>query len=97
MAKKVTKPATNRIGGRDSKNGQFVPLKDADHRPGRTQRERIPMPGYGDTGRSSYERERDQLPARNARTGSFTTVRSTRDIKTGSTTLSSTLKRLAKR
>jgi hypothetical protein len=35
--------------GRDSKNGQFIPVKEADHRPNTTTVERVPKPGYGDT------------------------------------------------
>ena len=39
-------------GTRDSRTGQFVPPSEANRRPATTQRERIPDPGYGDTGRS---------------------------------------------
>jgi hypothetical protein len=35
--------------GRDSKNGQFIPVKEADRRPNTTTVERVPKPGYGDT------------------------------------------------
>jgi hypothetical protein len=45
-------PPTTRIGGRDSRTGQFVPVKETERRPDTTQRERIPLPGHGDTGRS---------------------------------------------
>ena len=38
--------------GRDSKTGQFIPVRDARRRPNTTQVERVPKPGYGDTGRS---------------------------------------------
>jgi hypothetical protein len=41
-----------RRGARDSGTGKFIPVKEADRRPGQTQRENIPLPGYGDTGRS---------------------------------------------
>lgn len=41
----------SRIGGRDSRTGQFIPLRETERRPDTTQRERIPLPGYGDTGR----------------------------------------------
>lgn len=40
-----------RIGGRDSRTGQFVPLRETYQRPATTQREHIPLPGRGDTGR----------------------------------------------
>lgn len=39
------------IGGRDSRNGQFVPLRVTRQRPETTQREIIPNPGHGDSGR----------------------------------------------
>jgi len=35
--------------GRDSKNGQFIPVKEAERRPNTTTVERVPKPGYGDT------------------------------------------------
>lgn len=48
----ATKTPHSRIGGRDSRTGQFIPVKETEQRPATTQRERIPLPGYGDTGRS---------------------------------------------
>jgi hypothetical protein len=39
------------MGFRDSKSGQFVTEKTAERRPSTTQRESIPNPGRGDTGR----------------------------------------------
>jgi hypothetical protein len=47
MSKKQSHP-----GYRDSKNGQFVTEKVAKRRPATTQKESIPNPGRGDTGRS---------------------------------------------
>ncbi len=38
-------------GYRDSKNGHFVTEKVAERRPATTQKESIPNPGRGDTGR----------------------------------------------
>lgn len=35
--------------GRDSKTGEFIPVKEAGRRPNTTTVERIPKPGYGDT------------------------------------------------
>ena len=35
--------------GRDSKNGQFITVEEAERRPTTTQVERVPKPGYGDT------------------------------------------------
>ena len=35
--------------GRDSKTGEFIPVKEAEHRPNTTTVERVPKPGYGDT------------------------------------------------
>ena len=39
----------SRIAGRDSINGQFVPVKETLQRPQTTVRERLPLPGFGDT------------------------------------------------
>ena len=47
----MSKDRQSRLGGRDNKTGQFVPLKDTERRPDTTTRERIPLPGRGDTGR----------------------------------------------
>jgi hypothetical protein len=41
----------SRRGARDSGTGQFIPIKEADRRPATTQKENIPLPGHGDTGR----------------------------------------------
>lgn len=35
--------------GRDSKSGQFIPVKEAEKRPATTVVERVPKAGYGDT------------------------------------------------
>ena len=35
--------------GRDSKTGEFIPVKEAERRPSTTTVERIPKPGRGDT------------------------------------------------
>lgn len=35
--------------GRDSKDGQFISVKEAERRPNTTTVERVPKPGYGDT------------------------------------------------
>ncbi len=51
----ATKEPHSRIGGRDSETGKFIPLKETEQRPATTQRERIPLPGYGDTGRSNKD------------------------------------------
>lgn len=48
----ATKQPTSRIGGRDSGTGRFIPVAETQRRPATTQRERIPLPGHGDTGRS---------------------------------------------
>lgn len=37
--------------GRDSKTGEFIPVKEARSRPNTTTVERIPKSGNGDTGR----------------------------------------------
>lgn len=46
----MAKKPTSRIGGRDSRTGQFIPLRETTRRPDTTQRERIPLPGHGDSG-----------------------------------------------
>ena len=43
-------------GYRDSKNGQFVTERTAERRPASTQKEAIPNPGRGDTGRSGKKK-----------------------------------------
>jgi len=40
-----------RRGARDSKTGEFIPISEAERRPSTTQKENIPLPGYGDTDR----------------------------------------------
>jgi len=35
--------------GRDSRTGQFIPVKQAEKRPNTTTVERVPKRGYGDT------------------------------------------------
>ena len=35
--------------GRDSKTGEFIPVKETERRPNTTTVERVPKPGYGDT------------------------------------------------
>lgn len=35
--------------GRDSKSGEFIPVKEAERRPNTTTVERVPKPGHGDT------------------------------------------------
>lgn len=37
--------------GRDSKTGEFIPVKEAQRRPNTTTVERIPKAGNGDTGK----------------------------------------------
>ena len=39
--------------GRDSKTGEFIPVKEAQRRPNTTVVERIPKSGYGDTDRGN--------------------------------------------
>lgn len=43
------KESKTTLKGRDSRNGQFIPVKEARERPSTTQVERVPKPGYGDT------------------------------------------------
>jgi hypothetical protein len=39
--------------GRDSKTGEFIPVKEAQRRPNTTTVERIPKAGNGDTGKGN--------------------------------------------
>jgi len=48
----TNKKPESRIGGRDATDGRFIPVKETYERPDTTVRERIPLPGHGDTGRS---------------------------------------------
>lgn len=48
-----------RRGARDSRTGQFITIKDADRRPSTTQKENIPLPGHGDTGRSVGKKKKN--------------------------------------
>jgi hypothetical protein len=45
----------SRVGGRDSRTGQFIPVKETYERPNTTQREHIPLPGRGDTDRGGKD------------------------------------------
>ncbi len=49
--------------GRDSKTGEFIPVREARRRPNTTTIERIPKSGYGDTGEQRGPRPRP--PAKN--------------------------------
>jgi len=44
----MNKERQSRLAGRDNRNGQFVPLRETQQRPGSTTREHLPLPGYGD-------------------------------------------------
>ncbi len=47
----MAKNRRSRVGGRDNETGRFVPLEKTEKDPDGTTRERILLPGYGDTGR----------------------------------------------
>jgi hypothetical protein len=47
----MSKKPQGHLGGRSSVTGQFVPLPETYRRPSTTQREIIPNPGHGDSGR----------------------------------------------
>ncbi len=47
-----------RRGARDSGTGKFIPIKEADKRPNTTQKENIPLPGFGDTGRGKGDNKK---------------------------------------
>jgi hypothetical protein len=48
----TTMSSKSHTGYRDSRTGQFVTERTAERRPATTQKESIPNPGRGDTGRS---------------------------------------------
>jgi hypothetical protein len=48
MANSKSSSKTFKIG-RDSKTGEFIPVKEAERRPNTTTVERVPKPGRGDT------------------------------------------------
>lgn len=48
----MSKERQSRVGGRDSRTGQFVPISETVRRPATTQREHIPLPGRGDVPRT---------------------------------------------
>jgi hypothetical protein len=47
----MSKKPTGRIGGRDARTGEFIPISETKRRPATTVREIIPLPGHGDSGR----------------------------------------------
>lgn len=52
----TTKERQSRLGGRDNRTGHFIPLEETKRDPDGTTRERIPLPGFGDTGRSEKDK-----------------------------------------
>ena len=63
--------------GRDSKTGRFIPVDKARRRPKTTTIERVPKPGYGDTG-GTKKRSKTYDVYRDSKTGQFTTAKSAR-------------------
>ena len=57
-SREMSKERQSRLGGRDNRTGKFVPLKETERRPDSTARERIPLPGYGDTGRYDDDKKK---------------------------------------
>jgi hypothetical protein len=53
---RAMKKSNSHPGYRDSRSGQFVTERTAERRPATTQRESIPNPGRGDTGRGRGKR-----------------------------------------
>ncbi len=47
----MTTKSKSHTGGRDARNGQFIPVSEARQRPATAIVERIPKPGYGVTNR----------------------------------------------
>lgn len=48
----MSKQPKARIGARNSRDGQFIPLSEANRRPETTQKEHIPLPGHGTSDRA---------------------------------------------
>ena len=57
MSNRKTPSKTFKLG-RDSKTGEFITVAEANRRPTRTTVERIPKPGFGDTGRGTGKKRR---------------------------------------
>lgn len=51
------KPPQSRVAGRDNRTGEFVKVSETQRRPDSTTRERLPLPGFGDTGRGKGEKK----------------------------------------
>ena len=54
----ATKKPKTRLGGRDAKTGEFIPIEEARRRPNTTVVERIPLPGRGDTDRGGKKKKK---------------------------------------
>ena len=54
----MSKETRSRVVGRNSKSGQFIPVRETYQRPSTTEREHLPKPGYGVTGR--YDKPDDK-------------------------------------
>ncbi len=52
------KEPRSRIAGRDSRTGQFIPVQETKWRPDTTERERVPLPGFGVSGRYDGNKKR---------------------------------------
>lgn len=53
----MAKDSRTTLRGRDARTGEFIPVQDARERPDTTTVERVPKPGYGDTGRSGSRKK----------------------------------------
>lgn len=54
----MTEKKRTHLAVRDSTTGEFVRKSEAKRRPSTTQTERVPNPGYGDTGRGKGGRKK---------------------------------------
>ena len=45
------------LRGRDAKTGQFIPLSETEQRPDTTVKQRVPLPGYGVTGKGKKKKK----------------------------------------
>jgi hypothetical protein len=98
----VSKSGKTVVHGRNAKTGRFVSVERARKQPSTHVVERVPKPGYGDyaprsTIASNTTQKGEKLPARDSRTGSFTTRKSTQALKSTVIEYREMLKRLAKK
>ena len=56
-SKKNMRKKKTYLRGRDAKTGQFIPLSETEQRPDTTVKQRVPLPGYGVTGKGKKKKK----------------------------------------